>query len=120
MTEKPRDTEAALIEMREAADTLNRWAREYYVLDNPSVSDERYDALYDRLVRLEKTTGVVLEDSPTRRVGGEPLKAFERYRHLKRLYSLDLSLIHISILFSPSTTGSEIRSYFLIVWDASS
>jgi len=89
MTEKPRNTEAALIEMREAADTLNRWAREYYVLDNPSVSDERYDALYDRLVRLEKTTGVVLEDSPTRRVGGEPLKAFERYRHLKRLYSLD-------------------------------
>lgn len=83
MTEKPRNTEAALIEMREAADTLNRWAREYYVLDNPSVSDERYDALYDRLVRLEKTTGVVLEDSPTRRVGGEPLKAFERYRHLK-------------------------------------
>ena len=56
MTEKPRNTEAALIEMREAADTLNRWAREYYVLDNPSVSDERYDALYDRLVRLEKTT----------------------------------------------------------------
>ena len=55
MTEKPRNTEAALIEMREAADTLNRWAREYYVLDNPSVSDERYDALYDRLVRLEKT-----------------------------------------------------------------
>ena len=65
MTEKPRNTEAALIEMREAADTLNRWAREYYVLDNPSVSDERYDALYDRLVRLEKTTGGVLEDSPT-------------------------------------------------------
>ena len=31
MTEKPRNTEAALIEMREAADTLNRWAREYYV-----------------------------------------------------------------------------------------
>lgn len=76
-------------EMREMVNTLNKWAWEYYVMDEPTVSDEKYDALYDRLVLLEKTTGIVLEDSPTRRVGGEPLKAFGNYEHLKRLYSLD-------------------------------
>lgn len=89
MTDKPENANAFHGEMREIVDTLNTWAWEYYILDEPSVSDEKYDALYDRLLRLEKTTGVTLEDSPTRRVGGEPLKAFNRYEHLKRLYSLD-------------------------------
>ncbi len=75
--------------MREMVDQLNEWAYQYYVLDNPSVADTEYDALYDRLVLLEKQTGVVLPDSPTRRVGGEPLKNFVQHSHLKRLYSLD-------------------------------
>ncbi len=75
--------------MRELVDTLNRWAREYYVLDNPSVSDAEYDKLYDELKELEERTGTVLADSPTRRVGGEPLKSFVRHTHIARLYSLD-------------------------------
>ncbi len=75
--------------MEEMVAQLNRWAYEYYVLDNPSVPDTQYDALYDRLVLLEKQTGIVLPDSPTRRVGGEPLKNFAQHNHLKRLYSLD-------------------------------
>lgn len=76
-------------EMREAVDTLNRWAREYYVEDNPTVSDKQYDELYDKLVKAEKQSGVVLPDSPTRRVGGEPVSAFEKHKHIERLYSLD-------------------------------
>ena len=75
--------------MRMLIDTLNKWAYEYYVLDNPSVPDREYDRLYDELVELEKQTGIVEPDSPTRRVGGEPLKAFERHEHISRLYSLD-------------------------------
>ena len=75
--------------MEQMVKQLNEWAYQYYVLDNPSVPDTTYDALYDRLVLLEKQTGVVLADSPTRRVGGEPLKSFEKHTHLKRLYSLD-------------------------------
>lgn len=75
--------------MREMVDRLNKWANEYYVQDSPSVSDTEYDALYDRLALLEKQTGIVLPDSPTRRVGGEPLKNFVRHTHMKRLYSLD-------------------------------
>ena len=75
--------------MRELVDILNKYAYEYYVLDNPSVSDKEYDALYDELLSLEKESGEVLFDSPTKRVGGEPISAFKKHKHIKRLYSLD-------------------------------
>ncbi len=75
--------------MQQMVKQLNIWAHEYYVLDNPSVADTEYDALYDQLVLLEKQTGIVLPDSPTRRVGGETLKNFVQHTHRQRLYSLD-------------------------------
>lgn len=75
--------------MQQIVDQLNKWAYEYYVLDKPSVADTEYDALYDMLVLLERQTGEVLPDSPTRRVGGQPLSAFSQHKHLGRLYSLD-------------------------------
>ena len=75
--------------MRQLIDQLNEWAYEYYVLDNPSVPDSEYDKLYDELVALEASTSTVEPDSPTRRVGGEPLKSFARHEHISRLYSLD-------------------------------
>ena len=75
--------------MRELVDALNRYGHEYYVLDAPTVPDAVYDKLYDELRALERETGTVLFDSPTRRVGGEPVKAFARHAHIARLYSLD-------------------------------
>ena len=75
--------------MRELVDILNRYAYEYYVLDAPSVEDAVYDKLYDELREVERESGAVLFDSPTRRVGGEPVKAFARHTHIARLYSLD-------------------------------
>jgi len=80
--------------MRELIDQLNKWAYEYYVLDNPSVSDREYDKLYDELKALEEETGRVEFDSPTKRVGGEPVKGFERHRHISRLYSLDKAVTY--------------------------
>ena len=81
MTEKER--------VRYLIDTLNKWAYEYYVLDNPSVEDREYDRLYDELKEIEERTGEVQFDSPTKRVGGEPLKGFTKHAHVHRLYSLD-------------------------------
>ncbi len=75
--------------MRELVDKLNKYAHEYYVLDNPTVSDIEYDRLYDELLSLEKQSGIVLFDSPTKRVGGEPISAFKKHKHVERLYSLD-------------------------------
>ncbi|MBP3434055.1 MAG: NAD-dependent DNA ligase LigA, partial [Clostridia bacterium] len=77
---------------RELVDILNKWAYEYYVLDNPTVSDKEYDALYDELRAIEARTGEVYPDSPTRRVGGEPIKGFEKHTHIARLFSLDKSV----------------------------
>lgn len=76
---------------RELVDILNKWAYEYYVLDAPTVSDKEYDLLYDELRRLEEESGEVYPDSPTRRVGGEPIKGFEKHTHIARLFSLDKS-----------------------------
>lgn len=87
--------------MKELVAQLNQWAYEYYVMDDPSVDDVQYDRLYDELRRLEQENGVVLPDSPTRRVGGEPLKEFERHTHIARLYSLDKAV-----------TEDELSSFF--------
>ena len=50
--------------MRELIEILNRWAYEYYVLDNPSVSDREYDKLYDELRELEEKTGALNSTAP--------------------------------------------------------
>lgn len=75
--------------MQELVDLLNKYAYQYYVLDEPTVSDVQYDALYNELLELEKNTGVVLPDSPTKKIGGEPIKSFQPHVHINKLYSLD-------------------------------
>ena len=74
--------------MRELVDRLNETAYQYYTLDAPTISDKEWDALYDELVKLEAETGVRLDDSPTRRVGGEVLAGFEPHTHIARLWSM--------------------------------
>lgn len=76
-------------EMKDLVEKLNEYGYKYYVLDDPSISDKEYDQLYDKLLELEKETGTVLSDSPTKRVGGEVLKGFNTHEHLAPLWSLD-------------------------------
>lgn len=99
--------------MRELIDTLNKWAYEYYVLDKPSVPDGEYDRLYDELRALEEKSGKVEFDSPTKRVGGEPVKAFERHAHISRLYSLDKSVTYdeLDAFFTRIKKGVERPEY---------
>ena len=68
---------------------LNKYAYEYYSLDNPTVTDKEYDEKYDELKALEKETGYVLPYSPTLRVGDRILEGFNKYTHKARLWSLD-------------------------------
>lgn len=75
--------------IRELVDLLNKYAYDYYVLDNPVVSDGEYDRLYDELKALEGESGEVYFDSPTQRVGDKPLGKFEQVSHRGRLFSLD-------------------------------
>lgn len=75
--------------MQQLVDYLNHTAHAYYVLDNPIISDAEWDKLYNQLLKMEQETGIVLPDSPSHRVGGEPLKGFEEHRHISRLWSMD-------------------------------
>ena len=75
--------------MRELVDRLNETAQAYYTQGNSPISDMQWDAMYDELAALEMSTGITLEDSPTHRVGGAPLKGFEEHRHITRLWSMD-------------------------------
>ena len=68
---------------------INKHNVNYYDLDTPTISDKEYDALYYELVDLEKETGVVFENSPTQRVGGNALDKFEKKKHEVRLYSMN-------------------------------
>ena len=68
---------------------LNKHNYNYYVLDNPTISDKEYDKLYYELVDLEKEMGIILPNSPTQRVGGEILDKFQKHKHEVRLYSMN-------------------------------
>jgi DNA ligase (NAD+) len=61
----------------------------YYVLDDPEIGDDAYDALLDELRRIEaENPELRTPDSPTQRVGGRPLEKFEQVRHIEPMLSL--------------------------------
>lgn len=75
--------------IRHLTDLLNRYAYEYYTLDAPSVPDAEYDKLFRELEALERNhPELKLPDSPTQRVGGEPLAGFAEVRHEVPMLSL--------------------------------
>ena len=66
----------------ELVEVLNKYAYEYYVLDNPTVSDYEYDMLYRELENLESgNPEMVLPHSPTQRVGDTVIKKFAEVTH---------------------------------------
>ena len=76
-------------------DLLNRYAYEYYTLDTPSVPDAEYDKLFRELEALERNhPELKLPDSPTQRVGGEPLVGFDEVRH-------EVPMLSLTNAFSP-------------------
>ena len=76
-------------EIKNLKEEINKHNYNYYVLDNPTISDFEYDKLFSRLKELEsQNPQLVTPDSPTQRVGSISTK-FEEYKHKYRLYSLD-------------------------------
>ncbi|MFB6189537.1 MAG: NAD-dependent DNA ligase LigA [Halapricum sp.] len=63
----------------------------YYVLDDPILADRTYDALFERLTDLEDAFDIQTDDSPTRRVGGQPLDELDTVEHVVPLLSIDSS-----------------------------
>ncbi len=68
---------------------INYHNRLYYTLDSPEIPDADYDALFDRLTELEQVYDLVTPESPTRRVGSEPLVQFTQITHERPMLSLD-------------------------------
>ncbi len=76
--------------IKELIEKLNKASYEYYILDNPTISDAEYDILYNELKGLEKKhPEYVLEDSPTQRVGAGVKEEFTKVKHLFPMLSLD-------------------------------
>lgn len=68
--------------VRELHERLNQYSYEYYVLDQPTVPDAEYDRLMQELIEIENAFPELrTPDSPTQRVGGQPLEAFQKVRH---------------------------------------
>jgi DNA ligase (NAD+) len=81
--------ESAAERSRELRRALEHHNHRYYVLDDPEVSDSEYDALLNELRDLEdEHPDLLTPDSPTQRVGAEPLDKFPEIRHLQPMLSL--------------------------------
>ena len=73
----------------ELINIINEANYQYYVLDNPTITDQEYDKYLDELYRLEaKYPELVREDSPTKKIGGEVLEKFEKVTHEIPMMSL--------------------------------
>lgn len=76
-----------LNEMKDIICTLSKASYNYYALDNPIMTDKEYDTLYDKLLNLEKETGITLAGSPTQKVQGYVLDKFNKVEHSKPMLS---------------------------------
>lgn len=84
---KKKSPDKRIAELREE---IRRHDYAYYVLAEPVISDREYDALFAELKRLEaEHPDLVTPDSPTQRVGGQPLEGFKQVRHSVPMLSID-------------------------------
>lgn len=74
--------------IKELCRILNKASEAYYAKDEEIMSNFEYDSLYDELVSLEEETGIVLSDSPTRKVGYEPVSFLPKFTHPSPMLSL--------------------------------
>jgi DNA ligase (NAD+) len=74
----------------ELVDEIRQHDHAYYVMAQPSITDQQYDRLYHELIDLETSfPELISPDSPTQRIGGQPLKEFKPVKHLQPMLSLD-------------------------------
>ena len=97
--------------IKELIKELNIHSYNYYTLDNPTITDKEYDALYDELHALELETGYIQPDSPTQRVGGEVLEKFEKHTHIRKLWSLDKAQ-SVAELYAWEERANKLRSEY--------
>src|SRR5665647_1804055 len=86
MSENCTDIEQRILELKRV---LNVHSYKYHVEDNPDITDYEYDILYNELLGLEiQRPDLITIDSPTQRVGDQPISAFEKVTHEVQMLSL--------------------------------
>ena len=112
--------------IKELVNILNKANYEYHVLDNPTISDQEYDKYLRELYQLEeKYPEYVLENSPTKKIGGEVIDEFKKITLSIPMMSLSknlgigncinipyiLSLLFNSLILSINTSSITSFSY---------
>ena len=83
------DKQRAELRLSELIELINEHNYQYYVLDNPNISDSDYDKLFQELLNIENTYPELLtSNSPSQRVGAEPSEAFKQIKHTTAMLSL--------------------------------
>lgn len=91
---------------------LNQYSYEYYVLDNPSISDSEFDFLMKELIQLEKEyPEYASKDSPTVRVGGMVIDKFEKVVHSQSMLSLGNVFSEADLLDFDRKIKKEVQNY---------
>lgn len=73
--------------MNELINIIKQADYEYYVLDNPTISDRNYDNFYNELLQLESDTNIIISNSPTQKVSGECVEFLKKVKHTKPMLS---------------------------------
>ena len=93
-----KDTKIIKKDLDNLRNEINSLNYHYYVLDDPKVTDHEYDVLFNKLITLEDLfPDLVTQDSPTQRVGAEPLDKFETVDHKQQMLSLN-NVFHLKDL----------------------
>lgn len=110
MNSAPLTIDQAVLRMKKLTEEINKHRHLYHTLDQPSISDEAYDSLFEELVLLEKKFPELRStESPTRRVGSEPLTSFQKVKHLHRQWSFDDVFDHTELL----AWDKKLKNYLL-------
>ena len=104
-------------QIRKLIDEINRHDYQYHSLDKPLISDDEYDGLFNKLLQLEKEyPDEVLPESPTQRVGSEPIGSFNQVEHSKPMLSLENAFIDDELDSFDKRIGDKIGTTDPIVY----
>jgi DNA ligase (NAD+) len=79
-------------EAEQLREAINHHDHQYYVVNDPHISDRKYDELFERLQKLEKKFPDLQSDvSPTQKVGAEPLEKLSKKKHVAPMLSISSS-----------------------------
>ena len=98
-------------------DTITRYNTQYYVEDAPSVPDAEYDRLMQELKSLEAAhPDLLTADSPSQKVGGAPLAAFEQVTHEVPMLSLDNAFDEASLNAFEKRIGDRLKDHSALMF----